>query len=99
LLRGPDVVASVASLWELCIKAGKRNALVNSPVSWWARHITQSGIDTLPIKESHVIALASIAAIHKDPFDRIMVAQAMVEKLPLITRDGHLSQYGIQTIW
>ena len=93
------VVASVAILWELCIKARRPGALLEDPVSWWKEMVSGMGIPVLGIGEDHVFALASLEAIHKDPFDRIMVAQAMVEKLPLVTRDGHLSQYGIETIW
>jgi PIN domain nuclease of toxin-antitoxin system len=54
---------------------------------------------TLPIRIADVIALCSLAEIHKDPFDRILAAQSLSEGLPLVTKDEHLALYGIATIW
>jgi PIN domain nuclease of toxin-antitoxin system len=99
IFRDGEVVASVASLWELCLKTGRRTGLVAEPIGWWARYVTQSGITAIPISESHVLALATIGNLHGDPFDRILIAQAIVEKLPLVTKDAKLARYGIQTIW
>jgi PIN domain nuclease of toxin-antitoxin system len=99
VLAEADVIASVATLWELCLKAGKTGALLGDPISWWTRYVADSGISALPIRESHVIALGSLSLVHKDPFDRILAAQSIVENLPLVTKDAHLARYGIQTIW
>jgi PIN domain nuclease of toxin-antitoxin system len=94
-----NVIASAANLWELCLIARKKGSLLANPVAWWTRYIEESGITTLPIRASHVMALGALAEIHKDPFDRILVAQSIVEKLPLVTKDAHLAKYGIETIW
>lgn len=94
-----EVTASVASLWELCIKSGKRSALLTDPVEWWGRYVTKPGLATLPIRLGDVIALGSLPDIHKDPFDRMLVAQCVCEGIPLVTKDAHLALYGIQTIW
>ena len=93
------VVASVATLLELCLKARKRGALLEDPVGWWQDMIRLGEVDTLPIQEQHVVRMASLEPLHKDPFDRILVAQALVESLPLVSRDRTLSEYGVQTIW
>jgi PIN domain nuclease of toxin-antitoxin system len=94
-----EIVASVASLWELSLKSGKKNALLANPVPWWRKYVTDKGVFTLPIRTADVIVLSSLAEIHKDPFDRILVAQSLSEGIPLITRDEHLALYGIPTIW
>ena len=99
VLAESDVIASVANLWELCLKALKKDALLADPLPWWNRYIFKSGVPALPIRATHVMALGALADIHKDPFDRILVAQSIVEKLPLVTKDAHLARYGIQIIW
>jgi PIN domain nuclease of toxin-antitoxin system len=99
VLTDSEVIASVANLWELCLKAQKRDALLANPLPWWDRYVVNSGIPALPIRANHVVALGSLPDIHKDPFDRILVAQSMIEKLPLVTRDVRLAKYGIQIIW
>ncbi len=99
LLPQGDVVASAANLWELVLKAGKKDALVTEPVRWWARYVTGTGITVLPIRTAHVIALAQLPEIHKDPFDRILVAQAICENRVLVSRDAVLARYGVAVIW
>ncbi len=97
--QNEEIVASVASLWELSLRAGKKNALLADPVRWWRKYVTDLAVFTLPIRIADVIALSSLAEIHKDPFDRILVAQALAEGIPLVTRDERLALYGIATIW
>ena len=99
VLGESEVTASVVNLWELCLKAQKKDALVADPLPWWNKYIVKYGIPALPIRAAHVMALGALADIHKDPFDRILVAQSIVEKLPLVTKDAHLAKYGVQIIW
>jgi PIN domain nuclease of toxin-antitoxin system len=94
-----EVVASVASLWELSLKSGKKSALLADPIRWWRKYVIDQGVFTLSIRTADVIVLSSLAEIHKDPFDRILVAQSLSEGIPLVTRDEHLALYGIPTIW
>lgn len=98
-LAGSEVTASVANLWELLLKARKKDALLADPLRWWNKFIAESGIPALPIRVGHVTALGTLAEIHRDPFDRILVAQSLVEDLPLVTKDAHLARYGIRVIW
>lgn len=93
-----EVAVSVASLWELVLKSGKKDALLQDPLPWWEKYVVQAGIPTLAIRTSHVMALGHLPELHRDPFDRILVAQATVERLPLVTKDERLRQYGIATI-
>ena len=91
--------ASVANLWELVLKARKPGALLADPLPWWNEYVIQSRIPTLAIRVAHIRALAGLPDIHKDPFDRILVAQALAENLVIVTRDSHLARYGIPVIW
>ena len=91
--------ASVVNFWELVLKARKPSALLASPLAWWDRYVTRSHIPTLAIRTGHIRALAGLPDIHKDPFDRILVAQALAENLILLTCDANLARYGIPTIW
>ena len=98
-IRSGIVSASVASLWELLIKKSKPGALLAEPLDWWARYVVGSGIRVLGIRESHVVALGGLGPYHKDPFDRILVAQAIVERATLVSKDATLAQYGISVVW
>jgi PIN domain nuclease of toxin-antitoxin system len=98
-LADSPFTASVANLWELVLKAGKPGALLADPLPWWEKYVLRTGIPTLAIRVGHVLALGRLPAIHKDPFDRILVAQSLEEKLPLVSKDAHLAQYGIAMIW
>jgi len=80
-------------------EGAKKEALLADPLSWWNSYIVRSAIPALPIRASHVMALGALPDIHKDPFDRILVAQSIIEKIPLVTKDAHLAKYGIQIIW
>ena len=94
-----ELTASVANLWELCIKSGKKGALVNDPVVWWHTYVARAELATLPIRLADVLSLSALPEIHKEPFDRILVAQCISEGIPLVTKDERLRLYGIQTIW
>jgi PIN domain nuclease of toxin-antitoxin system len=85
------VFVSAASIWEACIKAsaGKLDA---DPADLLAG-IDQSGYEELPVRAAHAALVARLPPIHKDPFDRLLVAQAIEEPLVLITSDPLLSKY------
>jgi PIN domain nuclease of toxin-antitoxin system len=91
--------ASVANLWELVLKAHKPGALLANPLPWWNQYVTQAHIPTLAIRIPHIRALAGLPEIHKDPFDRILAAQALADDLVLVSRDSELTRYGIPVIW
>jgi PIN domain nuclease of toxin-antitoxin system len=99
VLSESEVTASVVNLWELVLKMHKEGALLADPVKWWGKYISGNGIPSLSIQTTHIETLGSLALLHKDPFDRILVAQAIVEELPLVTKDASLGLYGISVIW
>jgi PIN domain nuclease of toxin-antitoxin system len=92
------VVVSLASAWELCIKAatgklgGDASRLIGSETQF-ERILSESGLDLLPILRSHVFALRQLPLHNRDPFDRIIVAQAISEGMTLVTVDRHLEAY------
>lgn len=91
--------ASVANFWELVLKKDKAGALVADPLPWWEKYVVRIGIPVLAIRTSHIRALAGLPGIHKDPFDRILVAQALAEGLTLATKDALLAEYGAPVVW
>ncbi len=90
-----DVLASAASLWEIAIKAGMgRLRLPGPPAEWLPEALERTGIETLPIEGAHALAAGALPPHHRDPFDRMIVAQALLEGLTVVTRDPRFAQYG-----
>jgi PIN domain nuclease of toxin-antitoxin system len=94
-----QVFLSVASYWEIVIKAKKGILDISDPVSWWDRTSTLFDGRVLPIRASHISALVALPDLHRDPFDRILIAQAIAEGLPLITSDQQIAAYPVRTVW
>lgn len=94
-----DVHVSVAALWELFLKQGKKGAPLRDPADWWRRFVVGSDIAVLPIRTEHVMQLDGLSAIHHDPFDRILVAQALSEGMTLVSKDTQLRKYGVEVVW
>ena len=92
-----DVYASLASAWEIAIKAalGKLEFDVRS----LERTLAATGIQTLDINLQHVARIAELPPHHGDPFDRMLVAQAMCESMILVSRDRALARYGVKLLW
>jgi PIN domain nuclease of toxin-antitoxin system len=88
-----DLLFSAASLWEVAIKRrlGREDFKVDARLL--RRGLLDNGYGELPIISDHVVAIDSLPPIHKDPFDRILVAQATVEGVTLLTIDPVVSQY------
>ena len=95
-----EVLLSVASIWEIVVKATRGKLPFPQPAAPYLREQTrQTRIEVLPILVSHVFRLESLPMRHRDPFDRILVAQALEERIPLVTRDRILDAYGVKTLW
>ena len=88
-----ELFFSSASLWEITIKAGlgKRDFQIDPRVL--RRNLLDSGYEELPLTSEHTLALLNLPPIHGDPFDRILVAQATVEGITLLTVDTTLAKY------
>jgi PIN domain nuclease of toxin-antitoxin system len=91
---------SVASAWELGIKyATGKLPLPQDPATWLASRLPASGTAPLPISLRHVLVGASLPRHHHDPFDRLLVAQAQIEGLTLVTGDTKISAYIVDVLW
>ena len=99
LVDAGENVISVASYWEVVIKTQKGLLTMADPASWWERATHLTAAQVLPIRTSHVTALAALPPLHKDPFDRILIAQAVAEGLGLVTNDEPIGKYPVQTLW
>lgn len=95
LINDPDneLFFSAASLWEVSIKRGLGRKDFKADPRLLRRGLLDNGYGELPIRSDHVVVLDSLPAIHKDPFDRILVAQAVAEGIELLTTDSQLAQY------
>jgi PIN domain nuclease of toxin-antitoxin system len=95
LIDNPDneLLFSAASLWEIAIKRGLGREDFRVDARLLRRGLLDNGYSELPIVSDHVVATESLPLIHNDPFDRILVAQATVEGVTLLTIDSLVSQY------
>ncbi len=100
-LESPDnlVFLSSASVWEIVIKQGLgRIRLPDDPADWLQAYLTQYGLLPLAIEYVHVLAIRTLPPRHKDPFDRVLVAQALCEGMTLATADQAIRQYGVPVL-
>ena len=88
-----QLLFSAASLWEVAIKAGLNRPDFKISAGRLRRALFENGYDEVPISGRHAAAIANLADIHKDPFDRILIAQAQVEDLTLCTSDRIVARY------
>jgi len=95
LINDPDneLLFSAASLWEVSIKRGLGRKDFKADPRLLRRGLLDNGYGELQIHSDHVVVLDTLPAIHKDPFDRILVAQAVVEGVALLTTDAQLAEY------
>lgn len=101
LLRAPDTETflSAASTWEIAIKAkAGRLRLPMAPERYIPLRMTQNRIAPLPIQQAHTWRAAGLPLHHKDPFDRMLVAQAQMEGLKLLTADVALAAYAVDIL-
>jgi PIN domain nuclease of toxin-antitoxin system len=90
-----EVLFSAASLWEIAIKAGLGRANFRVDANQLRRGLLNNGYRELTITGEHAIAVISLPMIHKDPFDRLLLAQALVEGITLLTSDAVMVEYPV----
>jgi len=93
-----SVLVSIASLWEIAIKISIGKLTLNKPLTDVIKQIAVDNIETLPISAEHTLQVSTLPFHHRDPFDRIIIAQAQVENLPIMTDDGEFGNYGIKVL-
>jgi PIN domain nuclease of toxin-antitoxin system len=95
-----DVYLSAASAWEIAVKhALGKLPLPDPPERLVPRERVQHGVDTLTIDEESVLQAARLPMLHRDPFDRLLVGQAVVHGMAVLTPDPLISQYPVRAIW
>ncbi len=95
-----EVFFSVVSGWEIVIKAGMRKLeLPDEPDKFVTEQLSRNDVEVLPIHLRHVFHVHALPDHHRDPFDRLLVAQANVEGLPLVSADPEISRYPVETVW
>ena len=95
-----DIAFSTISALEIAIKIGKgRLALPDAIERYLPRRLRDHGFEVLPVEMAHALRVGSLPPIHRDPFDRMLIAQAQVEGIPLVTADPAIGQYDVETIW
>lgn len=99
IVDSDTVFASIASLWEIAIKQGIGKLEIDCPISTIVSLCEQKDIGILRIKIEHLELLKMLPQIHRDPFDRLLIAQAQTENLTLITKDEQIAKYDINTLW
>jgi len=87
---------SAATVWEIAIKIQAGKLRTPGPFD---EALAASQFQTLPITAEHALVAGGLPAHHRDPFDRMLVAQARVESLTLVTRDRVLAEYGVEILW
>jgi PIN domain nuclease of toxin-antitoxin system len=95
-----ELVFSLVSLWEIAIKikTGKLHT-IGSSVAYIRDEMDAYGMQLLPIRYDHVLQLESLPHHHGDPFDRLLIAQALTESLPILSGDRIFASYGIKLVW
>ena len=95
-----ECLLSLVSVWELAIKAGLGKLKLALPVQRYVvEHVIANGFRILDIRMEHVGRVESLDPHHGDPFDRLLIAQALEEKLPIVTADPVFRKYGVKRIW
>ena len=95
-----DVWLSVVSVWEVMVKSQIGRLKLPGPAwPYLTRLREQHEIDSLPLEESAIAHLSKLPAVHRDPFDRLLVCQAIQHDLPIVTNDEALQRYPVKTFW
>ena len=95
-----EVALSIASVWEIAIKVGAGRMILPDAVERYVPdRMRLHGFALLPIELPHAFRAGALPRHHGDPFDRMLIAQAQLEGLPIITADPAISRYDVETIW
>jgi PIN domain nuclease of toxin-antitoxin system len=98
-IRDPEteVYVSAVSTWEIAIKSALRK--IDADVAAVVRAMREADFEELPIAIPHTVRLRSLPAHHRDPFDRLLVAQAVEERLTIVTHDPRIARYDVSRLW
>jgi PIN domain nuclease of toxin-antitoxin system len=95
-----DLRLSVASVWEILIKAQAGRLSLPKPVGpYLVKKLVQDQIELLPVTLDHVLGIEALPPHHRDPFDRLLIAQSIEEEWPIVTADPWFARYPVEVIW
>jgi PIN domain nuclease of toxin-antitoxin system len=95
-----ELLLSAASSWEIAIKHQLGKLTLPSPPSTFVpERIRRSGVTPVPVDHAHALRVAAMPPHHRDPFDRLLVAQARQGGMAMVTLDSHVAQYDVEVIW
>jgi PIN domain nuclease of toxin-antitoxin system len=92
-------IVSIASIWEIAIKISLDKFRFPKGFKYFLDMVEENGLEILPITFEHAMVLSTLEFIHRDPFDRLLIAQCMADNLILATKDDNIKRYNIKTIW
>ncbi len=90
---------SAASFWEIAIKLSIAKIQLDYPFSELRQLIQLLGFELLPIEFDHTVQVSSLPLHHRDPFDRMLIAQALTENMTVVTKDPNFPLYGVEVVW
>lgn len=95
-----EILLSMASLWEMAIKISLGKLTIGGPFDTFIpEQIALNSIGLLSITLAHTAAVSTLPFHHRDPFDRLLIAQSLVDSVPIVSRDAVLDAYGVVRIW
>jgi len=95
-----ELLFSTASGWEIAIKAGLGRLDIPDLLDRFvSEHLFRNHIGVLPVQLSHALHVYALPQLHRDPFDRLLVAQAQLEKLPILSSDRRIAKYEVEVLW
>jgi PIN domain nuclease of toxin-antitoxin system len=98
--RRSPLLLSAASSWEIAIKVTLGKLELPAPAERFVpEQLAEDGIDPLPIEHAHALRVSRLPFHHSDPFDRLLVAQAQLERCVLLTTDSQLFDYDVDLVW
>ncbi|MFZ1889502.1 MAG: type II toxin-antitoxin system VapC family toxin [Candidatus Binataceae bacterium] len=98
--RTNEIYFSAISGWEIAEKARRAKlSLPSDPESFVAEQVVSNAFEVLPLELTHALHVFSLPAHHKDPFDRMLIAQAQIEELALLSADHEIARYAVEVIW
>jgi PIN domain nuclease of toxin-antitoxin system len=92
-------IVSIASIWEIAIKISLDKFRFPKGFKHFLDMVEDNGFEIWPITFEHALELSTLEFIHRDPFDRLIIAQCMCDKLIIVTKDDNIKRYNIKIIW
>ena len=94
-----EIIVSSISIWEIAIKISIKKLILPFELKNILNEIDKFNLNILEISSEHLIKVADLPFFHEDPFDRLIISQAIIENLPVISSDNNFDYYQIKTIW